>query len=279
MSKMNITANNISGNCTLKCAYSFKYESSSCLATNMGNYIKLNYDRTNTPPVTYNTNTYYVDSVCIYAPSIHLYNNSNSDAEIVIKHVPVSSGPNFNVSIPIIESSNETNTSMILSSIIDMISKKAPNNTNKATIPINTYNLQNIVPKQQYFSYSENNNSSNVNWIVFSIPITLSNSSIKKLNQIIKPMTSVLTKNNSNLFINTQGPGSVVLDNQIYIDCKPVGESEETINIEVKKTNSDGYESFDDFINNPFVISLIAIIIFIITIYIANMLISYIKSI
>ena len=58
MADLNISQDNVSGECNLKCSYSFQYSNSNCVAKNNGNTIVLSYDESNVPPATYNGNKY-----------------------------------------------------------------------------------------------------------------------------------------------------------------------------------------------------------------------------
>ena len=74
MADFNISQDNVSGECNLKCAYSFQYSNSNCVAKNNGDRIDLSYDESNVPPVTYNGNKYKVSGVSIIATSFFLFN-------------------------------------------------------------------------------------------------------------------------------------------------------------------------------------------------------------
>jgi hypothetical protein len=58
---MNISRQNISGKCNLKCAYSFKYQESNCSINNVGSYLSIPYDKSSVPPVIFNnTKSLYI---------------------------------------------------------------------------------------------------------------------------------------------------------------------------------------------------------------------------
>ena len=63
---VNITKN-VSGNCDLKCEYSFTYPTTNLVARNNGDYLLFTPSETsNTPPVTYNSDKYTVQSMRLY---------------------------------------------------------------------------------------------------------------------------------------------------------------------------------------------------------------------
>ena len=83
---IDISLSKITGKCDYKCSFSFQYNNSSCIATNRGDYLSLSYDKSSSPPVLYNTAGYDVQEVRIYIPSLHSYNDSKTDGELIIVH-------------------------------------------------------------------------------------------------------------------------------------------------------------------------------------------------
>ena len=83
---IDISMSKITGKCDLKCSYSFNYNNSSCVATNRGDYISILYDKSTAPPVLYNATGYDVQEIRLYAPSLHSYNDSKTDGELIIIH-------------------------------------------------------------------------------------------------------------------------------------------------------------------------------------------------
>jgi carbonic anhydrase len=83
---INISMENITGKCDMKCSYSFQYNNSSCVATNRGDYISISYDKSSSPPIQYNTVGYDVQEIRLYTPSLHSYNDVKTDAEFIIIH-------------------------------------------------------------------------------------------------------------------------------------------------------------------------------------------------
>ena len=62
---------------------------------------------------------------------------------------------------------------------------------------------------------------------------------------------------------------------EIYIDCQPVGESEETVNV-VKNTSTYDF-SIQDFLKNPIVKLVLGSLMFIIILYVIKTFLNFIK--
>jgi carbonic anhydrase len=157
--EINISADNVVGECELKCAYNHKYLNSSCVATNNGVMILLSYDKTSTPSVTYNHNKYDVGQITIYSPSFHKYNGDFMDAEIIITHNPVMGGAQMAVAIPIIQSTMSTTATMLLSQIILGVSTGAPTNGESTTISMANYSLTSFIPTKPFYNFSDTTNN------------------------------------------------------------------------------------------------------------------------
>jgi hypothetical protein len=183
---INISKQNISGKCDLKCAYNFKYSESNLTAKNNGVNIALTPDSKKVPPVTYNNQKYNVSEIIILSPSIHIFNGATVAAEIMIEHTPVQGGSPLNVCIPIISSSDSSTASNLITEVIQGVSSNAPAANETTNLSINGFTLQDIVPSKPFYCYTDSNN---YDYIVFDITnaIGLSSSTITTLQQIIKP--------------------------------------------------------------------------------------------
>ena len=236
---MNISNDNVAGKCDLKCMYNFNYTGSTTNAKNEGFSITLTYERSKIDPVNFNNNKYYVQRIILYSPSIHLFYGSKSTAELVIEHYPSNGGQLLNVAIPIIKSSDYTSASTLLANIINSVALNAPSQGETTTINTSNFSLQKIVPKKPFYSYTE---SSGIDWIVYGKEnaISLNDSAISTLNKIISPETDLLCPAGPLLFFNSKGPSSVLGDD-IYIDCKPVGASDETVQVEEYTSNGEDF--------------------------------------
>jgi hypothetical protein len=254
-SSINISSQNITGDCNLKCAYSYDYPNSSTTARNEGFSISLSYDKANTSPVIYNTNKYEVDRIIILSPSIHLFNGNQTNAEIIISHRPVVSGPPLWVGIPIIVSGDSTGASNLLNQIITAVSSNVPVQGESTNLNISNFNLNNFIPaKKPLFSYSQGP----MNWIVFGKEnaIGLNQDSLNTLAKVIKPLPGVQAPAGPLVFYNASGATKGLTGgDQIYIDCQPVTTSDEQIDVTTTKSST----SFD--LNNPTTLLILQILI------------------
>jgi carbonic anhydrase len=254
---INISKQNISGKCDLKCSYNFKYSETNLTAKNNGVSIALTTDSNKIPPVTYNNQKYNVTNIEIVSPSIHLFNGTTAAAEIIINHTPIQGGSQLNVAIPITSSSESSTASTLITQIIQSVSSNAPAANETTNLSINDFTLQDIVPSKPFYSYT--GASDNTDYIVFDITnaIPLSSSIITTLQQIIKPFP--LPTPGGKLFFNSTGPNTTKVSEGIYISCKPTGSSDEETAVTYNK-NVTTYD-FTDLTNNPTVKLIFQIII------------------
>ena len=83
-----------------------------------------------------------------------------------------------------------------------------------------------------------------------------------------------------NLFYNETGPGKGSAGNDIYIDCQPVGESDETTDIVTDTGGSSSSSlSFSDWLNSPTVKLVLGSLLFIIILYGINNLLKLFKPV
>lgn len=283
---IDISASNSSGKCDLKCDYKFKYSNSSCIGKNMGDYISLSYDNNGSSSVTFNMIAYNVSEVRLYHPSLHSFNGNKIDAELIIVHKSTTGEIPLLVCIPVRLSNGSSISSAMFRNIIYTMSKKAPSQGDETTIQIKNYNLSLIVPKVQFYSYTATEPyqpcNENVNYVVFDATdttIDINNDTYELFKKIIQANLYV-TKTGVNYYLNKKGANSVTEDD-IYIDCQPVGQSEETI--DVINDNSSGNDSanfsFDDLKNNDVFKFIVAILIFIFILYIFNFVFEIIKKV
>jgi hypothetical protein len=243
---INISKQNISGKCDLKCSYNFKYSESNLTAKNNGVYIALTPDTEKVPPVTYNNQKYNVSEISILSPSMHIFNGATVAAEIMIEHTPVQGGSQLSVCIPIISSSDSSTTSNLITEVIQGVSSNAPAANETTNLNISGFTLQNIVPNKPFYSYTDSNS---VDFIVFDInnAIGLSSSTITTLQKIITPFP--IPTPGGQLFFNSSGPNTTKIGEGIYISCQPTGSSEEETAVTYDK-NVTTYD-FTDITNNP----------------------------
>lgn len=230
-SPVDINKDNLSGNCQSKCSYRFQYMTSSCVATNRGDYISLSYDNTSNPSVIYNDSGYKVNEVRIYSPSIHTYNGKRADAELIIVHNSIAGLNSLLVCVPIKVNNVRTSDVEILSAIIDTMSNNAPNNNETTNVNVFNYNMNIFVPKKPFYSYTGNliyqPCGSKIDYVVFSpqqYTINISSASLERLQQLITihPYKNASSSLASKLFYNEKGSQVYATNNDIYIDCQPV---------------------------------------------------------
>lgn len=264
---LNISPKNVAGKCDLKCSYGFKYSESNSTAKNNGIMLKLSYDSTSVPPVIYNKEKYNVSDTMIVSPSMHLFNGKQLPGELIISHIPVKGGDLLQVSIPFKSSSDSSTSSQIITDIIRKVATNAPSQGDSTNLNMN-FNLQNIVPRKPFFSYTQDTSV----WIVFGEldAIPLSSSTIDTLQKIIKPYPVLVPS--VDLFYNSNGPTSgLQLGDGIYISCQPTGSSEEETAVEYDKTPSSTTVDFSNILDSPIfkliITILIGCILFIIIFY------------
>ena len=290
---MNISPNNISGDCKLKCVYSFNYPISNCVATNNKNYISLSYDSSATSSVKFNNDNYNVSKIFLVSPSLHKFNGSSVEAEFIIEHTPLSGGNSLFVCIPITSNSYSTKATTILQTIISTVSNQAPSAGESTNLVLDDFTLNSIVPMQPFYSYSISNKAQ---FIVYGLQnsISINEPSMKSLQSMITstdqstiPNESIFleTTNQKNgnpllLFINSTGPtnGNFTGDGEIYIDCRPTGNSEDTIDVTNVKPGTKLDLTASSMMKNPIVSFIIYSIFTILILYAVYFFITYLSS-
>ena len=233
---INISQQNVKGNCDSKCSYGFSYSSSNSTATNNGIMINLTYDGSKNPPVSYNNKKYNVSTIMIICPSIHFYNNKNTNAEIIVEHTPVMGGNPLYVCVPIIKSLDSSTAGGILTEIITIVSTNAPKSGESTNLNLQNFSLKSIIPKKPFFTYANTDaNSLPGDYIVFNISdaIPLSSDTLTTLGQIIQPYK--IKTPGSALFYNPSGPNAITKSDDIYISCQPTGSSKEKTEVTYKQ--------------------------------------------
>lgn len=237
---INISRENVSGKCDLKCAYNFRYPQTSLIAKNDGVMISVTCDKSNMPCVSYNNEKYTVEKFVIVSPSLHIFNGSKTQAEILINHTPVAGGNQLVVSVPIIESSDSSTASNLINDIIQSISNTTPSKGETTNLNISGFTLSSIVPKKPFYSYTGSNSTDANDYIVYDIldAITLNKKTLANLRKIIRPFP--IPTPGDKLFYNPKGPNQSKMGDGIYISCQPTGSSEEETDVEYEKESSSG---------------------------------------
>ena len=265
---MNISSTNISGTCTLKCFYSFSYSTSSAItATNKGYTLKLTTERSPNAPVIFNDANYNVYEIDIVKPSLHLFNGTRAKAELIINHTPINGGNQLNVCIPIQVGNSVDNATMFLQAIINDASTHAPAVNEQTNLNVSEFTLNKIVPMKPFYSYA---NSSGDSFIVYDVDnaIYISPDTAANLGRMLtqNPADHGFRYNGGySLFINNGGPTSSNGDGsgEIYIDCKPTGNSEELT--DVTKIRPSIKNDFT--IDNPFLLFIVYSLITVAVLY------------
>ena len=238
MSVMNITNNAVVNNCTDKCALSFNYpDSPNCIVENGGSYFNLSYNIDPTlTPVTFNNSQYKLTQILLFSPSMHLYNGKNANAELMITHNDVANPSSvLFICIPITSTSN--NPSQLLATILnDIVDYNMNNQGDKQSFLIEKYTLNNIIPYKPYYFY-EQNNTQNIQIIAYGIEnaIYIPKKILDDITKFISPYSnpSGIFPYVTTLLINKIGP-TMSESGEIYIDCKPVDSTTETIEVAFK---------------------------------------------
>ena len=252
MGDINISSTNVVGECNYKCDLAFNYPISSCPVYHASNGLSINYDTSTVPAVTYNYIKYNANNINISSLSYCFYNGNRAPGEIVIYHTSVDSNYTLVIVIPIIESNNLTDASIFLSNIISGVSSSAPTSGNQTTINLNNFSLNAFVPKKPFYTFNYNEG---FNIVAFGLEsaISLSKTNLTTLASFFtndRKLTDTIPKDQKQIkmYKNTAGP-STEAAGDIYIDCKPVNESEETTNVPTKKVYDYGF-TMNDIVNN-----------------------------
>lgn len=265
---IDISMSKITGKCDLKCSYTYHYNNSSCIATNRDDYISVAYDKSTTQ-VLYNAIPYFVQEIRIYTPSLHSFNGNKYDAEIIISHYSNTNANYLLVCIPIQSNNSATKSASFFQTLVDTVASSAPNDGDVTTVNT-TFTLDDIVLKKPFFSYSATEPyqpcNANVDYIVYQDAIDMTPDTLTKLQTIIKSNPYDI-KTGPNLFYNEKGPnqGASGSDN-IYIDCQPVGSSEDTTEVVISGGDVDIMSIF----NAPYVKIILGALLFILLLYIVK---------
>jgi carbonic anhydrase len=240
-----------------------QYKDSACTATYYPDHIKLSYDATTSAAVTFNNEGYNVREVNIYAPSLHAYNGSSADAEMLIIHD--GAGKKLIVSVPLVQSNNVAASAKILDDIIGKFSStvdKTKTNDSQL-INVQNYNMENFIPSSPYYFYMGGAPFSpcdgQYNFVVFDktkSPVTIGSDTLKTLTGLIQP-SGINAVSRSDYYYNSSGPNVKPGFNkdEIYIECNPTGEDGEILFQTPPPTmGSDigGALSVDNLMHNPY---------------------------
>lgn len=271
---INISKENVAGDCNTKCAYSFDYKDCGLTASNDGYLITYGIDPApSVPPVLYNNNQYVPNQILIFNPSIHKYEGSRVDAELAIIHSPVNGGNQLIVCVPIRKSTDTSSASILVSQMITDVAAKAPNGRNKIAhvSGIENFSLNTIIPKTPFYSYTKNNTDNIVFGLSSAIPLS---SSIfdNKLTKITGAFPSQPNDTSTKVYYNGSGPKSSLADQGIYIDCQPTGSSGE---VEVVQAKNPPIYDLDTIMKDPTVFMILQLLMSCLIFIVIYFLISY----
>lgn len=279
---IDINSGNTKHKCDYKCFYHFRYSNSSCVATNRGDYISIAYDKTTSPPVLYNSSGYDVQEIRLYTPSLHSYNNTKTDAELIVVHSSKTGSSPLLVCVPVKSNNTSSVSASFFKTLVDTVSSSAPSEGENTTVNAPKFNLNGLVPKKPFFSYTATEpyqpcSTYSVDYIVFAplqASLDITPDTLKSLQNVIKTNGYDIKKGPS-LFYNEKGPTDGAGDGEIYIDCQPVDSSEETVDVVI---DSGPAFSFKDWLKSPWVIGFFSAIVFIIILYVVYFMLNVLKE-
>jgi carbonic anhydrase len=215
--------------CSLKCLLWYNYGNSSCTVTNQSHSLLINYDGNS--DVMFNSMHYAPKDIRIYKPSIHTFDGQYADAELVITHTSDNGG--LIVCVPIVASTNANASTG--TNVLDDIIDNAPAQKESTTLNIHDFNLNYIIPKSAYYSYTGTIaygtcDSSQYQYVVFpKHSLTISKSTLDNLGTLIHD--SYISVHQGTCYFNEKGTtqNGFSGDGQIYIDCQPTGEEGDII--------------------------------------------------
>ena len=246
-SPINIAKQSIAGACDEKCNLVFNYHKSNCNVTNNADYLELDYEENTKNPVKFNGLSLDVYKVRIYSPSVHTYNNERAEGEIIISHN--GNGSNLLICVPFMVSDDiTTECSKMLEQIVIGTSRLASKPGNRATLNVDNYNLNNVVPKLPYFFYEANlpyepcNGNNNIVVFHTNTYATIESKVLKNLKKIISN-ADIKIRTGPNLYLSG-AKAKTTEKSDIYISCKPVNKKEGFTNlnnyyeVEINKNNT-----------------------------------------
>jgi len=210
--------------CTSICKYKYKYAISDCVLTNGGDYLGIQATQKGNN-VYFNNAIYNVQGARVYAPSLHTYNGSHADGELIIDHV--GGGNNLLVCIPIkVSGSASTGGSSFFHAFLPYAPQKKGGTAN---VNVSNWSFNSIVPPGKYYFYNGTAPYSPCTG-AYNIIVFNSDKAINVSSTDFSHLTAVITKNTittkgapaGGLFVNPTGSIDSAGDDDIFIDCQPV---------------------------------------------------------
>lgn len=261
-SPINIMPTNIT--CNEKCKLNYRFKTTGISAINQGLYLSI-LPVDNNSSITFSSatdtmtscsggggdNSYSIGEMRIYRKSLHTYNDTRADAELLL-HLNSTTGPrNLVICIPIIQSDNAglSTAGQQLTEIIEYITP-FETGTDTGLIPgSEKFDLNKFIPKKAgYYSYTakmpfEPCSNSCTDLLVYDMSttnasITLTSSTFNKLNEIIHlTQYTIQPRTDDSQYAHNKNGATYGGDSdEIYIDCQPTGSSGEILIGEGKDT-------------------------------------------
>ena len=209
--------------CSLKCLLWYNYGNSSCTVTNQSDALLIRYDGSS--DVMFNSLKYAPQEIRIYKPSIHTFDGQYADAEMVITHTSDNGG--LLICIPIM--SNRNANASTGTNLLDDIIEHAPKQNESTTLNIHDFNLNFLIPKSAYYSYTGTipygTCGGEYQYVVFpKQSIQIQKDTLEALGGLIHD--SYISVHPGQCYYNEKGTtqNGFSGDGQIYIDCQPTGE-------------------------------------------------------
>lgn len=256
---VNVSRAKVKGKCDYKCAYSFQYPSSfSGVVTHRDHYLSVkptaggSSSSSSAPSfptgadATYNATPFALRELRLHAPSLHAYNGARAAAELILLHESASGAPPLLVCLPVRATGSGGASTPWLQAVIEAVAASAPGEDESATLPA-LGSVSGLVPvRTPFFSYSATEPwqpcATEVDLIVFAPCLDLSSGALQTLTNLIQPHAYALVEGPTapSVFLNAQGANTAggAGTEGLYIDCQPVGASDETTDALVSSSSS-----------------------------------------
>ena len=281
---INIDPETASGTCDLKCDYQFNYTDSISTVVNRSDYLSINYEPASSAPgARFNAYDYSVSEIRIYTPSLHTFRGVKTAGECIIVHTSASGNSPLLVCVPILGGRNSSAGSQYLSRVIRNVAKTAPDN-GESTLISHSFGLNDFVPVAPFFSYTGTQPyqpCQGENYYVVFEPsasvLGISDADLETLGSVIRE--NAYTVNDATPFFYNEAGATQGLSgggDDIYIDCQPVGSSDETTDV-VSSSDSNS-DSVPDIFQGDVLKYLLMVLLFICMLYAFNYLLNYLGN-
>lgn len=250
--------------CTDKCLYQYNYNKSSLIGKNLKTHLEFTLKNNDKSTINFGGNLYNLEKIMLFRNSAHRLNGKVKHAELILEHSKIIN-PSKKLVVCILINS-VANSDSDLDFIIEKMSLLNPNLNNEATIMYPSFSLNNIIPREKFFTYQANLFYNKTNsglcdkintFIVFDKMININNKNYNNLISLIDlTIFRLQTVNKPPTFYSGSkasiGTG-VIGDDDIYIECKPTGDGDSTMVqeiVEIKEENK--YKYLTDFLKKTF---------------------------